>query len=549
VRDTHRSAVRVLVSLEALVFLAVGAYGLLPPEALPATAGARDFSAGRAIDHVTSIAQEPHPMGSPANARVRDYIVKQLEKLGLEPLLQAIQVPDYYGDPTDTLTLVNVAAVLPGVDPTGAVALMGHYDTVLTTPGANDDSAAVAAILETARALRTGPPLRNDVILLFTDGEEPAPRYGASAFIEQNPLVRRIRLIVNFEAVGSAGPSTLVEIGGPGSWLVTELAEAVHHPVMFSFLTETIDAIGGSDSDVAPFREEGVPALHFAYLHGSPIYHTARDVPERVSLRSLQHQGSNALAVARHFGDLDLTRQPTGDGRIFFSLFGRLVLQYPEDWALPSAVMAGLALGGAIALRAPRRKRWARSLLIGSATVLVTVLCAAVAATLIWQVLARARKTPGIVESYLYLVGIITLSAGISVPLRRAVVSRLGHPDIAGGAVLVWWVLGAITGVWLPGASYLFVWPAFAASLVLAWSGRVGPKPAGEYRPTIWFAAVAAPAILLLVPCIDTFFQMAQPRPGNPDSEVLVIISIAAALASLVIELTRPFSSMPQQSP
>jgi acetylornithine deacetylase/succinyl-diaminopimelate desuccinylase-like protein len=174
VRDTHRSAVRVLVSLEALVFLAVGAYGLLPPEALPATAGARDFSAGRAIDHVTSIAQEPHPMGSPANARVRDYIVKQLEKLGLEPLLQAIQVPDYYGDPTDTLTLVNVAAVLPGVDPTGAVALMGHYDTVLTTPGANDDSAAVAAILETARALRTGPPLRNDVILLFTDGEEPA---------------------------------------------------------------------------------------------------------------------------------------------------------------------------------------------------------------------------------------------------------------------------------------------------------------------------------------------------------------------------------------
>ncbi|MEW6059706.1 MAG: M20/M25/M40 family metallo-hydrolase [Actinomycetota bacterium] len=233
-RGTNRNAIRVLVSLETLAFLAVGGYGLLPPKALPAAAGARDFSAGRALDHVTRIAQEPHPMGSPANARVRDHIVRQLEELGLEPVLQTIRVPDYYGDPTDTLTLVNVAAVLPGEDPTGAVALMEHCDTVPTTPGANDDSAAVAAILETARALRAGPPLRNDVILLFTDGEEPAPRYGASAFVEQSPLARRIRLIVNFEAVGSAGPSTLIEIGGPGSWVVAELAEAVQHPVMFS---------------------------------------------------------------------------------------------------------------------------------------------------------------------------------------------------------------------------------------------------------------------------------------------------------------------------
>ncbi|MEW6059707.1 MAG: hypothetical protein AB1551_06150 [Actinomycetota bacterium] len=141
--------------------------------------------------------------------------------------------------------------------------------------------------------------------------------------------------------------------------------------------------------------------------------------------------------MARRFGDLDLTSLPTGDGCVFFSLFGRLVVRYPEDWALPSAAVAGLALAGAIALRAPKRKRWLRSLLIGSATVLITVLSAAVLATLSWQVLARARRTPGIVESYLYLAGIITLSAGISVPLRRAVVSRLGRPDTAGGAVLV----------------------------------------------------------------------------------------------------------------
>ena len=50
--------------------------------------------------------------------------------------------------------------------------LAGHFDSVPPGPGASDDGAAVAAILEIARMLRDQPPSRNDVILLFTDGEE-----------------------------------------------------------------------------------------------------------------------------------------------------------------------------------------------------------------------------------------------------------------------------------------------------------------------------------------------------------------------------------------
>jgi hypothetical protein len=43
---------------------------------------------------------------------------------------------------------------------------------VPTGPGASDDGSGVAALLETARALAIGTPLRNDVIFLFTDAEE-----------------------------------------------------------------------------------------------------------------------------------------------------------------------------------------------------------------------------------------------------------------------------------------------------------------------------------------------------------------------------------------
>ena len=94
-------------------FVAVGLYSVAPPAAVPSDAPATEFSAARAVDHIEVIAREPHPMGSTAIIEVRDYLVAELEKLGLEP-----DVPDDLGaqllragDPVD---VVNVIATIPG---------------------------------------------------------------------------------------------------------------------------------------------------------------------------------------------------------------------------------------------------------------------------------------------------------------------------------------------------------------------------------------------------------------------------------------------------
>ena len=84
--------------------------------------------------------------------------------------------------------------------------LMAHYDSVPNSPGASDDGAAVASLLETLRALRGGPRLKNDVIFLFTDGEEVA-LLGSKAFVEEHPWARDVGLVLNFEARGYTGPS------------------------------------------------------------------------------------------------------------------------------------------------------------------------------------------------------------------------------------------------------------------------------------------------------------------------------------------------------
>src|SRR3989440_129145 len=52
----------------------------------------------------------------------------------------------------------------------------------------------------------------------------------------------------------------------------------------------------------------GLPGLNFAYIGGLVHYHSATDNLAAVDEGSVQHQGSYALALARHFGNLDLTK-------------------------------------------------------------------------------------------------------------------------------------------------------------------------------------------------------------------------------------------------
>jgi len=109
------------------------------------------------------------------------------------------------------------------------VALVCHHDSVPTGPGASDDGAGVAALLEAARALKAGPALQNDVILLFTDGEE-AGLDGARAFAAGCPWLKDIGLVLNFEARGVSGPVFMFETSVGNGPIIREFARAAPRP-------------------------------------------------------------------------------------------------------------------------------------------------------------------------------------------------------------------------------------------------------------------------------------------------------------------------------
>src|SRR5262245_20566690 len=205
------------------VGLLLALFSAHPPPAAPREAPPRTFSSGRAMAQVTALAREPRPSGSKAHAKAREYLLRELRSLGLEPEVQE----GFAGG----LHLSNVLGRIAGTANTRAVLLAAHYDSVPEGPGAADDASGVAVLLETLRAVRERGPLRNDLIALFTDAEEAGDLLGARLFVAKHPLASRIGVVLNFEARGNAGPSIMFETAAGNGDLIREFAQASPRPV------------------------------------------------------------------------------------------------------------------------------------------------------------------------------------------------------------------------------------------------------------------------------------------------------------------------------
>jgi hypothetical protein len=91
---------------------------------------------------------------------------------------------------------------------------------------------------------------RNDIVFVFTDGEE-AGLLGAEAFAAEHPLAARGGVVLNVEARGTGGPVIMFETANGNASLVDVFAGAAH-PVGTSFAVE-IYRILPNDTDFSVF--------------------------------------------------------------------------------------------------------------------------------------------------------------------------------------------------------------------------------------------------------------------------------------------------------
>ena len=523
-----------------------------PPKPIPASAPPDVFSAERALVHVQEIARAPHPPGTPEHDRARDYLVAQFQKQGFATTVQKTVGQRVESDGIRQGVVENIIAERAGRAPTGMLVLAAHYDSHLTGPGAGDDAAGVAALLEATRALGNTPG-KNTLRVLITDAEEFG-LLGACGYIA-NGNEKTPTLVLNFEARGGGGPVFMFETSEGNIALLREFADAAPYPHASSLMYALYKTLP-NDTDLSVFKKGGFAGLNFAFVGRWQHYHSSLDTPEGLDLRSLQHHGASALALTRRFlmSDLATLTQAGQSDAVYFDLFGSAMFVYPVALAWPLTAAAVLAVG-ALFWRIRQEKDVLPALLSGFWLAAGTLLTGgAVGAGYGFLVAPYRHQVPngdpyGVrwFEASLLLALLALLALEWGSLLRRFSGRALG---LSG---LLWWMLALIaTTIFLPGATYLFLWPLLLTLLCLWWDRPVlGALPTLVFFTPVWHSlslllGFGMPVVLGvfvafgLLPLLPALRLLGRP--------LLIVPPAALALAGLVCFAMGALQSGPHAS-
>jgi Peptidase family M28 len=454
-------AFAVLVILVAIFFLSFE--GLQPPAPKAADAAKSEFSATRAREILNRLVGDgvPHPTGSAQNDVVRGRVLDEFTNAGYQPTVQTGFACDELGD---CGSVQNIVARLEGSTPGPAVLLAAHYDSVPAGPGAFDDGAGAAAVLEIARILKSQPAPSHSIIFLIDDGEE-AGLLGARVFVNQHPWAKDVRAVVNVDNRGTSGPSLMFETGDANQWAVSLYAQHAAHPVTSSVFYTAYKQIP-NDTDFTVFKAAGYQGLNFANIGDVVHYHTPLDNLENADPATLQHHGDNALSSLRALANADISN-PAKSEAVYFDLFGRWSVRWPASVTLRIALASAFLLLLEIAWLFYKQRLSAREFLWGFLAWLVSILAVAIFGILLSYILRKAGATPVPWTAHPLAARVAIWSLAIAVlsfvSLRFA--SRAGFMGLWSGT-WTWWLLLSVTiSARIPGVSYVLLVATCAAAL------------------------------------------------------------------------------------
>jgi len=301
VKVFHRNALQLLLMMAWLAFAdaSLGAEAKIWDE----------FSGEKALAHVQRLVDlGPHPAGSEAIERARDYIEEQLRHSGWQVTRQAFTDDT----PRGKIPFVNLIARFPGAAKALSPSFLfgSHYDTKLFDTirfvGANDGGSSTGLLLELARVLGQHPSVARNVELVFFDGEEAIENfsetdglYGSRYFAKQlqSQDAKHFRGGILFDMVGDRSLGITFPADSPAAMArdIFAAAEALKLRKYFSYLDrDMID-------DHTPLNAIGIPTIDIIDFDYPP-WHTADDTMDKISAQSLQIVGSVALNYLVEFG-------------------------------------------------------------------------------------------------------------------------------------------------------------------------------------------------------------------------------------------------------
>lgn len=211
--------------------------------------------------------------------------------------------------PLGLMKFTNICAEFRFSDKGRWTVFLSHYDTKrgIKCPGANDGASTSGLLVGIAKMLSEAKGLRNNYLLVWTDGEECIENYGANdglqgakravEYVKSRGL--DVENVICLDMLGDRNLDILIPVNGSPrlARVATEAARRAGMPGLVSrspyYVTD----------DHVPFLESGYEAIDLIdFTYGSApglndYWHTENDVMKNVSVESLRKSGSLVAAM------------------------------------------------------------------------------------------------------------------------------------------------------------------------------------------------------------------------------------------------------------
>ena len=233
----------------------------------------------------------PHPSGSPAIAKLQDFLQSELKSYGC-----TVETDSFTADtPVGRLPMKNILVKISGEKP-GVILLGTHYDTLLSVPnfvGADDGGSSTALMLELARQLC---PKRGKyaVWIAFFDGEEAMKqwsdtdsRYGSrqmAAKLAMSGDLKRVKAFLLADIVGGRNAQFMRETSSTPD-LVNVFWNTAHK---LGYTALFRDGTTEAQDDHDAFLDRRVPSLDvIGDFTNNGYWHTPEDNLDKISAKTL----------------------------------------------------------------------------------------------------------------------------------------------------------------------------------------------------------------------------------------------------------------------
>ncbi len=347
-----------------------------------------------------------------------------------------------------------------------------------------------------------------------------------------------------FYGLSNKGASVIASTSRENGWLLNEVINASPYPFASSFINELAK---GGFGDLHSYVDENTYALGFANFKAPEVYHTMIDSPDNTDTGTVQHHGSYMLLLTRHFGNIEMAQKKAPD-LVAFNILPDIVVSYSSAWVMLLVGLVTLFFIAALVLGFRRKELTVSGILLGILFFAASLIITALVATLGWMIIRQINPyyhvfmEGGYYKSQIIGIGIFLVNLAVLAAFYKLLWCKLSAKNdkfnLSFGALFIWWLLMILTGITMPGASYLFIWPSLFSLMVVVWMFLRPQKAENPWSRAIALIIGIAPAVILFTPVVYFLFNLMV--NFRADSGGMPMIAVPILFATLPVGLLLP---------